>query len=929
MYLLKIFFILVLSQLHALADLDVTDLSMSCEDKSYCVKYAKQLQKIRGKYRNIGHLERILKIFLVRDSFEKVSYKVYKNKENYKVDIKVIPRSLISAVSFKFSGGDDFEFVQTAANIQVGSFYNKPEIVESKLRVKNFLQEMGYKWNDVIIEERKKSESIELIYHCSLGPALKLKRLNIDTTSDVVRDIIRSKFITDMNSVFNFREIKRKVGEIKEELFENGRYLVQLQTSFSIEGESIFLNLKTLNIKRLIYSFNGKDLRFKKRDFLADIKDFYQKVEKNIDNETLVKILEKKYIELGYLKTAFNIQRLEFVDNLGEKVDKVMVDIVENQRKKVDKIIFSGNLNFSDDEILSLYKDKQSELASLGIYDKNYYNTFLNKLRDFYLSHGFVEASVQGPIENYQTLSSKLEIEFQVKEGLQTYVDSIKFSGLNEEQQDVALGLITSKVNAFFNPLTVDDDLSTVVNYFQDEGYYNAKIVNRESSQIAAYKSDKSTVSLHFYVVLGPKLFLGDVVILGNDKTKKEYILQNVQLKPGEKLSPSKVKRIQSDLSLSGIFSVVNVEPIQVPGSQVSDLLISLTEKDSVTIEVAPGFRTDLGGKISGQVKFGNLYGMNRSVTLKAQVNQRFNFSTLAPERRNDQEFVEYNMQVNFGAPEIYGSKFNFSSSGAITKKRFYSFDADILRASAAINRDWTDYFSMSLRYQVEEIQQFNAVQLDDNGKFQIGSLAPSLTFDFRDNRINPRSGTYFNLTWEFANPALGSQENEAQTINYEKIISRNRFYIPMGNSVLAIYAAMGVQENKSDNSGIPSIKLFRLTGADIVRGYDDQEMNIAENMADISEFDVTDKVYMSLFKIEPRFYMSDNFILGLFVDGGRLFVDSFQPLDVRSSVGISFKYLTPVGSLDFDYGHKISRSQLPDGTQESPGRLHVSIGFF
>ena len=69
--------------------------------------------------------------------------------------------------------------------------------------------------------------------------------------------------------------------------------------------------------------------------------------------------------------------------------------------------------------------------------------------------------------------------------------------------------------------------------------------------------------------------------------------------------------------------------------------------------------------------------------------------------------------------------------------------------------------------------------------------------------------------------------------------------------------------------------------------------------------------------------------MLGIFYDAGRIFVNEYDLSSLRSSVGLSFKYLTPVGSLDFDYGIKLLRKRDLDGTLESPGRLHVSIGFF
>ena len=69
-----------------------------------------------------------------------------------------------------------------------------------------------------------------------------------------------------------------------------------------------------------------------------------------------------------------------------------------------------------------------------------------------------------------------------------------------------------------------------------------------------------------------------------------------------------------------------------------------------------------------------------------------------------------------------------------------------------------------------ETISQYDSTLDREHGHFQIGSITPGLTFDFRNNRINPTKGAYFNLTCEFANPTFLSQKkrlvNSKQTIS-------------------------------------------------------------------------------------------------------------------------------------------------------------------
>ena len=127
----------------------------------------------------------------------------------------------------------------------------------------------------------------------------------------------------------------------------------------------------------------------------------------------------------------------------------------------------------------------------------------------------------------------------------------------------------------------------------------------------------------------------------------------------------------------------------------------------------------------------------------------------------------------------------------------------------------------------------------------------------------------------------------------------------------------------------IPSIKVFSLSGVDSVRGFSLNEINRLESGKNIGEVILRDRAYFSNVKFEPRYYFNDRFAASLFVDGGRLYVGKFNFFAMRFGVGLGAKLLTPVGSLDFDYGFKLNRKDLSDGQREELGRFHLSIGFF
>ena len=193
------------------------------------------------------------------------------------------------------------------------------------------------------------------------------------------------------------------------------------------------------------------------------------------------------------------------------------------------------------------------------------------------------------------------------------------------------------------------------------------------------------------------------------------------------------------------------------------------------------------------------------------------------------------------------------------------------------IRDSFNRWFSTSLRYQFERIVQFDATEEKDNDNFSIGGLTPTLTFDFRDDVINPRKGAFFTLSSEWANKYFGSMHEKDLEVNFVKVISRNRFYYPVGDFTLALSIAAGYQKNfaedvlKDANGNvllnangqprtrgyIPSIKVFRLDGYDEIRGYDQGEINRLIDGTPIGEVIVQKEAYFTALKFEPRYNLS------------------------------------------------------------------------
>ncbi|NOT79489.1 MAG: BamA/TamA family outer membrane protein [Bacteriovoracaceae bacterium] len=556
-----------------------------------------------------------------------------------------------------------------------------------------------------------------------------------------------------------------------------------------------------------------------------------------------------------------------------------------------------------------------------------------------------------------------VSVEYGIAEKQQVILKNIKLSKINSELQSGAKSILTNQEGKPINIVELENDLRKLITHFQNEGYYFASITNLNSNTLINYDKSFAFVDLNPEITLDKKVCFNEFVINGNVETNTAVIAREIDLVSGELITPVKIETIRQRLSGLNLFSSLRITPYMIYEAESNEcpktnLIVQVKEKDFGLVEIAPGFRTDLGAKLSTGIIYNNLNGMNRSASLRLQGNRRVNLDGFDSRRKEEnKDLIEYSVKASFVEPylfhDILKTQVEFELSSSFQRIRFTKFDADIFRLSPQFSKTFTKWLSTSVRYQFERIIQFDATELKDNDNFSIGGITPSLTFDFRDDIINPKKGAFFNLSSEWANSNFGSMKLDDLEVNFVKVISRNRFYYPIGNFVVALSIAGGYQKNFAnkilmDSSGnpvlhtegydkgkpktkgyIPSIKVFRLDGYDEIRGYDDGEINRLMDGTPVGEVIVQNEAYFTAIKFEPRYSLTDNLKLGVFFDAGRVFVSDFRPFKLRSSLGAGIKYVTPVGSLDFDYGVKLQRKTNTGGVRDSMGRFHLSIGFF
>ncbi len=909
--------------------LPVGKVTVNCGKSVSCQELRASLNELLDQNYQIPELKKVLTPFLFNDGLEHFSYSATQVNGTIDLTVDASFYRLIDSIEILGVTGSDRNAILKVLPFRIGDYYQKSGISIAKESIESLLVRRGHSNVSIDVQVRNRVNHTGLKFSVRFSKALDIKEVKILTPNSELRKIISRRFNFMVGKPWDRIEFKKMQDQLEREYFDQGYFFSQF-VSLQPEhhGSKVVLRVQVELGRRYHYSFSGATV-FNHQEFSNSLKQVVKKQLGRFEERELVNAISKMYEEKGIFGTEIKLASRDGITKFNIPFTNLYFTIVEGKKISVEDIVFVGNDSFSSEELVDLYYDDPTVIAGREYLDQAYLNRYVTLVKKKYLQEGFVFVYVSEP--KVRIKNNEASLEFEIREGQRCKLVDIQVKNVNARLEKGVVNSLVNKVGKYLNVLALPEDLTGSVKYVRNEGYYFSTINNINDKSILQYSEDFSEATLVLDFDVERKAILDTVVITGNSGTRSKVIKREVHLKRGDIITPQDVDLIWERLTGLGLFSKIEISPFVTNKDKDDDyynvnLLIQVHEVDFGLIELSPGFRTDLGAKASAVFAYNNVSGMNRSFSAKLQANRKINSDGIESSRAEKYPgMFEGEGMISYLEPYLFKIPLEFTPAISGSRKRYYSFDADIGTVSFGLSKDFSKHFSSSIKYQFETINQYNATDEIDNGYFQIGGVTASVALDFTDKEIPARKGAWFGLSAEYATPELGSMNTSDLEVNFLKIISRNKFYIPYKKWVLASSFSFGMERNLASSTDfIPSIKVFRLSGVDLVRGYDDSEINKIESGEEISEITINDRAFFTNIKVEPRYYMSDNTIFGLFLDAGNVTVNEFDFTTLRYSTGVTFKFLTPVGTIDFDYGVKLGRKK-----EEGFGKFHLSIGFF
>jgi len=593
----------------------------------------------------------------------------------------------------------------------------------------------------------------------------------------------------------------------------------------------------------------------------------------------------------------------------------LVFEISEGGATKVKGINFIGNHAFTDSQLRDIISTTQSGwfdfLKGTSVYDPDRMNLDRELLRQFYLKNGYADVRVVAGTAELDRDGSGFFINFAIEEGELYKFGTITIeSSLPGADPNSLYGVLLTEQGDTYNGGDVDKTVEKLTLVTAEQGFAFSRVRPRGTPDAV-----NRTISITYVVDEGPRVYIERINIVGNERTKDFVIRREFRLSEGDAFNPLLVDRAKKRLQGLGFFKAVEVKrrPGSAPDRVVLD--VELVEQSTGELSFGAGYSTSEG--VIGDVSISerNLLGNGQFLRLKLGGSiERFQIDLSFTEPR----FLDKNLSAGFdlfhkdidqteesgfASRRTGGSvRLGFPLSENLWMQNAYTFDYSSIYETDCGAGGTTN------RLVCEEL----ALEGSDAITSAIGT---GLTYDRRNIPKNPTSGYFVQLSTDFA--GLGGD------VEYVRINGEGRAYYPITEKITFVGRVIGghIQNWNGDGDDVRLTDLF-YKGGETVRGFDrggfgPRDLVTGDSVGGTTYWAATAEVRF------PFPFIPDDLGLSgaVFADAGSLFNASalaktlnganFQLEDdasVRSSVGASVLWTSPVGPIRLDFAKTLTQ---------------------
>jgi outer membrane protein insertion porin family len=644
------------------------------------------------------------------------------------------------------------------------------------------------------------------------------------------------------------------------------------------------------------------DIIFEGNDHLSNkklIKEISSQVGEVCD-ESKAKADENSLVNLYLDKGFWNIQiKHRIIDVKGDLSKKILKFIIkEDDSRKIRRIIFEGNKNIPDEELLDEIETAPWRFwrfwSDRSKYNRQVIEEDLEKISQIYRNKGFLDFdfSNTNPLSSivYKQGSNRLDLHIKMIEGSRSYFGKFNVFGHVIFNDEELMNNSLIKTGQPYSPSLLDQEKQRIQRLYGERGYLDCKIVVNRKLNLTNDQFD-----LNFEIIEKKKFEVNDIKVRGNHKTKTIVLLRELALAPGETFDLSRMETDEARLKNTKLFENVDISHERIQNSNDPeqtndrrDMVIDVMEGTTGHLSFGVGFSSLEKAMMYAEFRQGNfdimrwrnpnlLQGDGQKFRLRLKLGAQSSEARLAFE---EPWFLNRRVAAGF---ELFREKSDYQSSyydelragfEVYLRKRlfelvegrlFYSLEDVLIEDISGTSTSW-------IRQDPAYNKTLNEI------KRTISKVGLTLSRDTRDVLLFPTEGSLVSIRKEFAGGALGGDADygrlEVQGARFFKTFEAM-------DQVLSVSGKMGVL-GKFDGTkaNVPFFEKFFLGGPYNLRGWDYRDAGPNDSGEPLGGNSFS---YASL---EYTFKLADPLRFALFYDGGFLRDNDFKLIPGKRDEG-------------------------------------------
>lgn len=433
---------------------------------------------------------------------------------------------------------------------------------------------------------------------------------------------------------------------------------------------------------------------------------------------------------------------------------------------------------------------------------------------------------------------------------------------------------------------------SRIVQVLGRRGYPFARIADRE----VRVEHGARAVDVDYTFREGPSAVFGRTTFRGLSSVRERFVRGKIPWQPGDPYDGRLLRLAQRRIANADLFSAVRViHADELTPEGALPLRVELSERKHRTVGFGAGYASDEGvrGRVSWEHR--NLFRKGERLGIVWSVSE-IGYASEArftkPDFRRVDQALKFSLRAALDEPDAFRSR-NIVGLVAVDRE---------LRPGLIVGAG-TGLKYASIR------------DAGEKNRFGLVYFPFNMDWDHSDDLLDPRRGGRLSLSMapyrDFIDSEVAFVKGRMGATRYVQMTRRPELD-------LAVRLAAGVITG-AGRDDVPADERLYAGGGGTIRGYEYQSVGPLDGTTPLGGKSMT------LFSVELRWRLNQEFGLVVFADGGGVYADSTPNAgdEVRWGSGAGLRYFTPVGPLRFDLAFPLNRRSGVDDAYQ----FYISLG--